>query len=70
MVEPMQTEPEEDELRGRNVLDATYTCTDILGDGGQARYWYATDNEHRGVAVKVFKKYPGGDAFDEEVRIY
>ena len=66
----MQPEPKESELEGRNVLDTNYTCTDILGDGGQARCWYATDKEHRGVAVKVFKNYPGGDAFDEEVNIY
>jgi hypothetical protein len=57
-------------LRGRNVIDATYICTDKLGSGGQAKCWYATDNEHRGVAVKVFKKYPGGKPFDEEVQIY
>ena len=71
MVDPVQPEPGEDELRGRNVLDATYTCTDILSDeGGQAICWYATDNEHRGVAVKVFKNYPGGAAFNDEVQIY
>ncbi len=69
MVEPLQP-PEEDELRNRNVLDATYTCTDVLGDGGQARCWYATDQEHRGVAIKVFFDYPGGNNFEEEVKIY
>ena len=67
MVEPVQPESE---LEGRNVLDATYTCTDILGSGGQSICWYAADKEYRGVAVKVFKIYPGGDAFDEEVNIY
>ncbi len=70
MVEPVQPEPGEDELRGRNVLDATYTCTDILGSGGQSICWYAADKEYRGVAVKVFRIYPGGDAFEEELRIY
>ena len=57
-------------MKGENVIDATYTCTDELGSGGQAKCWYATDEEHREVAVKVFKKYPGGKAFDEEVQIY
>ncbi len=66
MVEPLQP-PAENELRGRNVLDDTYTCTDELDEGGQAICWYATDNEHRGVAVKVFKNYPGGAAFNDEV---
>ena len=68
MVEPVL--PEEDELIGENVLDATYTCTDVLDSGGQARCWYATDNEHRGVAVKVFFNHPGGAAFNDEVQIY
>ena len=58
MVEPDKPEPEESELMGENVLDTTYTCTDILGSGGQSICWYATDNEHKGVAVKVFKKHP------------
>ena len=57
-------------MKGRNFIDATYTCTDKLGSGGSAKCWYATDKEHRGVAVKVFKNYPGGAPFDEEVRIY
>ena len=70
MVEQLPQLPDEDELRNRNVLDATYTCTDVLEDGGQARCWYGTDNEHRDFAVKVFFRYPGGEAFDEEVRIY
>ena len=70
MVEPLPQPPAENELRGRNVLDDTYTCTDELDEGGQALCWYATDNEHRGVAVKVFKNYPGGDAFNDEVQIY
>jgi hypothetical protein len=57
-------------LSGRNVLDATYTCTDVLDRGGKATCWYATDNKHRGVAVKVFENYPGITAFNDEVQIY
>ena len=57
-------------MRGTNVIDATYTCTDKLGSGGQAKCWYATDNHKRGVAVKVFKNYPGGKPFEDEVAIY
>ena len=70
MVEPLPQLLDEHELRTRNVLDATYTCTDVLEDGGKARIWHGTDNQHRNVAVKVFFRYPGGEAFDEEVRIY
>ena len=68
MVDTVQPEPEdyEDyELEGINVIDDTYTCTDIQGSGGQAICWYAADKEYRGVAVKVFKIYPGGSAFEE-----
>ena len=70
MVEPLQPPEHEERWFRRNVIDAIFTCTDVLGSGGQARCWYATDKEHRGVAVKVFFNYPGGDAFDEEVHIY
>ncbi len=70
MVEQLPQLPEEDELRGRNVLDATYTCTDVLEDGGNARFWHGTDNQHRNVAVKVFNMYPGGESFNTEVQIY
>ena len=71
MVEPKQQLPEqEEEWFRRNVLDATYRCTDVLDSGGQARCWYATDYQNRGVVVKVFFSYPGGAAFDEEVQIY
>ena len=71
MVEPTPQLPEqEEEWFRKNVLDATYTCTDVLDSGGQARCWYATDNAHRGVAVKVFFKHPGGAAFNDEVQIY
>ena len=57
-------------MRGTNVIDATFTCTDKLGSGGQAKCWYATDNQKRGVAVKVFKNYPAGAAFNDEVTVY
>ncbi len=67
---PKAQPPHESELTGRNVIDAKYTCTDIIFDGGQAKCWFGTDNEHRTVAVKVFKSFPGGEAFTDEVAIY
>ena len=68
MVEPLQ-QPEEFLLRV-NVLDGIYTCTEILGSGGQSICWYASDPQHRDFAIKVFKEHPAEIFFDEEVRIY
>ena len=69
MVEPLQ-KPAKKDLLTINVLDGIYTCTEILGKGGQAKCWYASDPQHRDFAIKVFKNHPAGNAFDEEVRIY
>ncbi len=71
MVDSVKPEPTDEQLKDiKNVIDATYTCTQMIDEGGQSHVWFGEDGLANSFAVKVFKKIPGAHDYEEEVKMY